>query len=56
MGVVLDPALNAAGGGDRFWIDARGSRVRVLVVRTDEELAIARQSVEVIDASRASFV
>jgi acetate kinase len=52
MGVVLDPALNAAGGGDRFSIDAQDSRVRVLVVRTDEELAIARQTVEVIEAGR----
>lgn len=39
LGIVLDPALNAAG---KWTISARDSRTLVRVIRTDEELMIAR--------------
>lgn len=47
LGVELDPARNAAGGGV---ISSDASRVRVRVVRTDEELFIARCVHELIFA------
>lgn len=40
-GVEIDPAANEQGSGERI-ISSPGSRVAVLVVPTDEELAIAR--------------
>jgi acetate kinase len=43
LGVVLDPARNAAEDPGPRRISAGTSRVEVLVVPTDEELAIARQ-------------
>ncbi|GAA3441760.1 acetate/propionate family kinase [Planomonospora venezuelensis] len=45
LGIELDPVRNAAGGGT---VSAEGSRVRVAVVPTDEELEIARQTLRVI--------
>jgi acetate kinase len=48
LGVVLDPAANAAGGGGERVVSAPESRVAVLVVPTDEELEIARQTLEVL--------
>ncbi|GGK51496.1 acetate kinase [Planomonospora parontospora subsp. parontospora] len=45
LGIVLDDGLNAAGEGV---ISAGGSRVKVAVVPTDEELEIARQTLDVI--------
>jgi len=39
LGIVLDPALNLAGKGP---ISGQDSRVRVRVIRTDEEVMIAR--------------
>jgi acetate kinase len=49
IGVRLDLRKNAAAhGGKEMDIAAKGSRVRVLVVPTDEELMIARQAVEAV--------
>ncbi|GAA3124226.1 acetate kinase [Planomonospora alba] len=45
LGIALDPGLNAAGKG---LISADGSRVKVAVIPTDEELEIARQTLEVV--------
>ncbi|GII00716.1 acetate kinase [Planobispora takensis] len=45
FGIVLDPARNADGKGV---ISADGSRVTVAVVPTDEELEIARQTLDII--------
>lgn len=45
MGAVLDPEANAAG---TEVISASGSRVRVMMVPTDEELMIARQVLDVV--------
>jgi len=44
MGVALDAERNRSGSGDLFEIGARGLATRALVVRTDEELQIAREA------------
>lgn len=46
LGIVLDPALNAAGKGT---ISTRESRTLVRVIRTDEELMIARHVQRLVD-------
>jgi acetate kinase len=48
LGIVLDPAANAGRAGEWMRIAAPQSRVDVLVVRTNEELEIARTTVEVL--------
>jgi len=53
LGIVLDPEANA-GVGDvpaERDISAAGSPVRVLVIATNEELEIARQSMEAVTAA-----
>jgi acetate kinase len=52
FGIRLDPARNGAAGHDARLISADDSDTAVLVVPTNEELAIARHAVEVIDADR----
>lgn len=48
LGIELDEEANAAPGRGARDVATSGSRVRVLVVPTDEELEIARQTVAVI--------
>ena len=48
LGIELDDAANEARSREARDIATPGSRVRVLVVPTNEELEIARQSIEVI--------
>lgn len=48
LGVVIDPAKNAQ-RGEQLLISAPASRVQVLVIRTNEELMIARDTQEIID-------
>lgn len=48
LGVVLDPQKNEASIGDVTEIQDEKSPVKILVVRTDEELEIAQQTVELI--------
>jgi acetate kinase len=48
LGIALDDALNAAPAGAVHDIGRRGRPVRVLVVRTDEELQIARETLAVL--------
>ncbi len=43
LGLVLDPARNAAAKGGEAVISAEGSRVKVLVIPTNEELVVARE-------------
>ncbi|MBO3088534.1 acetate/propionate family kinase [Cellulomonas dongxiuzhuiae] len=50
MGIVIDHERNAGRKSEPTVISADGSRVTVMVVPTNEELAIARQSVEVVGA------
>ena len=48
FGLRLDAAKNAAAGNRPRAIHAEGSRVRVLVVPTNEELEIARETMQVL--------
>lgn len=48
LGIRLDEARNQAARGEISEIQTDGSPVRVLVIATDEELEIARQTVSVI--------
>ncbi len=48
LGIVLDPAANGKARGVDADISAGGSRVRVLVVATDEERVIADETVAVV--------
>ncbi|QYC41260.1 Acetate kinase [Nonomuraea coxensis DSM 45129] len=47
LGLAVDPALNAAGDGERA-VSAPGAEVPVLVVPTDEEWEIAHQALTLI--------
>jgi acetate kinase len=51
LGIALDEAANAAASGARCEIGRPGSAVRVLVVRTNEELEIARQALAAVGAA-----
>ncbi len=48
FGVVLDDEANQTRASDPITISARGSSVRVMVVPTNEELAIAKQALTLI--------
>ncbi len=50
MGIEIDPAKNEPRSGDARIISTEQSRTTVMVVPTNEELAIARQVVDVISA------
>jgi acetate kinase len=50
MGIQVDPERNESGAGGTFEIQTAGSPVTVLVVPTDEELEIAQETVETIQA------
>ncbi len=52
LGIIIDPQKNTASGEGIREIHAAHSEIRVLVVPTDEELEIARQTVECITKSR----
>jgi acetate kinase len=43
LGLLLDPAHNAAARGGEAVISAAASRVKVLVIPTNEELVVARE-------------
>jgi acetate kinase len=51
LGILLDEAANAAASGARCEIGGPGSAVRVLVVRTNEELEIARQALATLGSA-----
>ncbi|MDR2892747.1 MAG: acetate kinase [Deltaproteobacteria bacterium] len=51
-GLKIDPALNEVRSGDPRYINAADSRVKVLVVPTNEELEIARTTKDVLQAKR----
>jgi acetate kinase len=54
LGIELDQEANLRTSSGIAEIQSAGSRVRILIVPTDEELEIARQSVELLGFSRAS--
>jgi acetate kinase len=47
LGIQLDPEKNAQGKGE-YRIDAPGSRVQLWVIPTNEELVVARQTMNVV--------
>ena len=49
FGIALDPDTNAAAGNRPREIQAAGSRVKVLVIPTNEELEIAREVLQIIN-------
>jgi acetate kinase len=48
MGVEIDKALNAKTRGTETVLSTANSRVKVVVVPTDEELVIARDTNEIV--------
>ena len=48
LGIVLDPKANGQAGGRESAVSASESRVRVLVIPTNEEQAIARDAFELV--------
>jgi hypothetical protein len=55
MGIVLDLGRNdEMVGGQQGEISSSSSRVKVLVVPTDEELAIAKETLEVVARIKAN--
>jgi acetate kinase len=55
MGLELDAERNAALVGGEGEISAEGSRVKALVVPTDEEKTIARDVVRVLEGVMPTF-
>jgi acetate kinase len=51
LGIVLSPTANEARTADVNEIQAEGQNLKILVIRTDEELEIARQTAERAQAS-----
>jgi acetate kinase len=50
FGIVLDPDKNALSSNQPRAIEAASSRVRILVIPTNEELEIARETLEILSA------
>ncbi len=48
LGITIDPARNAIRSGEARKISQQGSRVRVLVIPTNEEIAIAESTMKVL--------
>jgi len=54
MGISLDEKRNAAVSGSVAQIQTESASVKILVVKTDEEREIARQTIRTIEKARAS--
>ena len=48
LGIIMDPEKNRAADPGTREIQSNESRVRILVISTNEELEIARQTMEVL--------
>ena len=48
LGVKLDEKANEAAVGEEMLISAEDSKVKVCVIPTNEELAIARETLELV--------
>lgn len=55
MGISLDEGRNAAVSGKVVEIQANGAPVKVLVIKTDEELEIARQTIQAIEKAGLEY-
>jgi len=53
LGIELDPVLNASTRATETLISKPGSRVKVLVVPTNEELVVARETKRLLESERA---
>jgi acetate kinase len=53
LGIVVDERKNQAAGSDPRCISNEGARIRVLVIPTDEEQEIARQTLTVLEKAGA---
>jgi acetate kinase len=51
LGIVIDRAKNGSAGGNVSEIQSDGASVKILVIRTDEEREIARQTVRAIETA-----
>ena len=52
LGIVLDPAKNAALRATEGEISAANSRVKIFVIPANEELVVARETVRCIQAGK----
>ena len=52
LGIVLDPAKNAATKATEAVISADSSKVKVLVIPTNEELVVARETKRLLEAAK----
>jgi acetate kinase len=54
VGIVLDPATNRATRGIEAVIGAPASRVKVMVIPTNEELVVARETKRLLEQYRTA--
>jgi acetate kinase len=52
LGVIIDPAKNAAVKATEAVISADSSKVKVLVIPTNEELVVARETKRLLEAQK----
>jgi len=56
LGIVLDPAKNRSDTPPPFEVQAAGSRTRIIVIPTDEELEIAEQTFDLVKRKPAQLL